>query len=121
VLTQGRVDRSISYDFLTDEWTSVTNGEGGVFGEGVYRFDDIDTTVDHNLRRELVVGNADPLSARYLLTQTMKIGREGWQIEAVITLEMRSDLTHFIVSGDMVVSLNGEEEFTKYWHERIPR
>jgi hypothetical protein len=34
---------------------------------------------------------------------------------------MRSDLTHFIVSGDMVVSLNGEEEFTKYWHERIPR
>ncbi|MFZ4833873.1 CocE/NonD family hydrolase [Rouxiella sp. Mn2063] len=121
VLTPGRVDRSISYDFLTDEWTSVTNGEGGVFGEGVYRFDDIDTTVDHNLRRELVVGNADPLSARYLLTQTMRIGREGWQIEAVITLEMRSDLTHFIVSGDMVVSLNGEEEFTKYWHERIAR
>lgn len=121
LLTQGRVDRSVSYDFLTDSWTCVTNGEGGVFGEGVYRFDDIDTTVDHNLRRELSVSNSDPLSARYLLTQTMKIGREGWRIEAVITLDMRSDMTHFIVSGDMVVSLNGEEEFTKYWHERIAR
>ncbi len=106
---------------MQDGWTSITNGVGGVFGEGVYRFDDIDTTVDHNLRRELTINNADPLSARYLLTQTMNIGREGWWIEAEITLEMRSDLTHFIVSGDMVVNLNGEEEFTKYWHERIER
>ncbi|MGC6387362.1 CocE/NonD family hydrolase [Ewingella sp. S1.OA.A_B6] len=121
LLTQGRVDRSVSYDFLTDIWACVTNGEGGVFGEGVYRFDDIDTTVDHNLRRELSINNADPLSARYLLTQTMKISCPGWQVEAEITLDMHSDLTHFIVSGDMVVSLNGEEEFTKYWHERIAR
>jgi hypothetical protein len=30
-------------------------------------------------------------------------------------------LTHFVVSGDMVVTLNGEEVFTKYWHERIAR
>ncbi|MBF6638159.1 CocE/NonD family hydrolase [Rouxiella silvae] len=121
VLSAGRVDRTLSYDFLQDSWTSVTNGVGGVFGEGIYRFDDIDTTVDHNLRRELTINNADPLSGRYLLTQTMKMGREGWWIEAEITLEMRSDLTHFIVSGDMVVSLNGEEEFTKYWHQRIAR
>ncbi|MBU9826610.1 CocE/NonD family hydrolase [Rahnella perminowiae] len=121
VLSPGRVDRNITYDFLTDSWTSVTHGVGGVFGEGIYRFDDIDTTVDHSLRRELTVSNSDPLSARYLLTQTMKMGREGWWMEAEITLELRSDLTHFIVSGDMVVSLNGEEEFTKYWHERIAR
>lgn len=121
LLSPGRVDRNITYDFLTDSWTSVTHGVGGVFGEGVYRFDDIDTTVDHNLRRELTVSNDDPLSARYLLTQTMKMGREGWWMEAVITLEMRSDLTHFIVSGDMVVSLNGEEEVSRYWHEKVRR
>ncbi len=52
-LSPGRVDREIHYDLLTDTWTSITNGVGGVFGEGIYRFDDIGTVVEHNLKREL--------------------------------------------------------------------
>nr|WP_241391455.1 CocE/NonD family hydrolase [Serratia proteamaculans]ULG18694.1 hydrolase [Serratia proteamaculans] len=121
LLSPGRVERSLHYDVLADSWTSITEGIGGVFGEGVYRFDDIDTTVDHNLRRQLTVSNRDPLSAHYLLTQTMRIGREGWWTEAEIVLEMRSDLTHFIVSGNMKVKFNGESVCDKDWQQRIAR
>ncbi|MCU5775466.1 CocE/NonD family hydrolase [Erwiniaceae bacterium BAC15a-03b] len=121
LLSPGRVERSLHYDVLSDSWTSVTEGIGGVFGEGVYLFDDIDTTVDHSLRRQLSVSNQDPLSAHYLLTQTMKIGREGWWTEADIVLEMRSDLTHFIVSGTMKVTFNGEAVADKVWNQRIAR
>lgn len=121
LLFPGRVERSLHYDVLTDTWTSVTEGIGGVFGEGVYRFDDIDTRVDHNLRRQLSVNNQDPLSAHYLLTQTMRIGREGWWTEAEIVLEMRSDLTHFMVSGNMKVKFNGEPVCDKEWQQRIAR
>lgn len=121
LLSPGRVDRELHYDVVNDSWQSVTNGVGGVFGEGVYRFDDINTTVDHSLRRQLTVHNQDPLSAHYLLTQSMKIGREGWWTETDITLEMRSDLTHLIISGEMQVQHNGEAVFSRTWRRRIAR
>ena len=121
VLTAGRVDRTLKYDLLTDTWTCVTDGVGGVFGEGIYRFDEIDTTVEHNLRRELTLRNGDPLSARYDLYQTMKIGREGWRIDAEITVSLRGDATHFILTGEMDVKENDTPAFRKTWHERIPR
>jgi hypothetical protein len=121
ILSPGRVERELRYDAVSDSWQSITEGVGGVFGEGVYRFDDINTTVDHSLRRQLTVQNADPLSAHYLLTQNMKIGREGWWTDTDIVLEMRSDLTHFIVSGKMTVKHNEETVFTRDWDERIAR
>lgn len=121
ILSPGRVDRELHYDVVNDSWQSITNGVGGVFGEGVYRFDDIDTTVDHSLRRQLTLQNHDPLSAHYVLTQSMKIGREGWWTETDITLEMRSDLTHFIVSGEIHVQHNGESVFKRRWDQRIAR
>lgn len=50
-LTTGKVDRSLHYNIVSDTWTCVTNAVGGVFGDGIYRFDEIDTTIEHNLRR----------------------------------------------------------------------
>jgi hypothetical protein len=121
LLSPGRVERELRYDVVNDSWESITHGIGGVFGEGVYRFDDIDTTVDHSLRRQLTMHNDDPLSAHYLLTQSMKIGREGWWTETDIVLEMRSDLTHFIISGEMKVQHNGEAVCNRRWDRRIKR
>lgn len=121
LLSPGRVERHLHYDVLTDTWTSVTEGIGGVFGEGVYRFDDIGTVVDHSLRRQLTIRSRDPLSAHYLLTQTMKIGREGWWTEADVVLELRSDLTHFILDAGMAVTFNGQPVADKNWQRRIPR
>lgn len=121
ILAPGKVDRSISYDILTDTWTSITDGVGGVFGEGVYRFDDIDVTVEHNLKRELTLSNADPLSAKYTITQKMKMGREGWWIEADIIVTQTSDKENFMIIGEMDVKENDQPVFNKKWDKKIER
>lgn len=120
-LSPGRVERELRYDIVEDSWESTTHAFGGVFGEGVFRLDDIDTTADHWLRRQLTVHNQDPLSAHYLLTQNLKIGRKGWWTETDVVLEMRNDLTHFIVTGEMKVQHNGEAVFLQRWDRRIAR
>jgi len=121
LLSEGKVDRSISYDILKDTWTCITDGVGGVFGEGIYRFDDVDVTVEHNLKRELVLNNQDPLSASYTIIQKMKIGREGWVIDADITVRQTSDLDNFILTGEMKVKENGSDVFEKEWNRKISR
>jgi hypothetical protein len=120
-LSEGRVDRTVSYDILKDTWTCVTDGIGGVFGEGVYRFDEIDVTVEHNLRRELTLNNKDPLSACYKIHQKMRIGREGWWIDADITVTQRSNEFNFIIDGEMHVTENGKKFFDKSWDRTILR
>lgn len=120
-LQEGRVDRSISYDILTDTWTCITDGVGGVFGEGIYLFDDIDVTVEHNLKRELTLTNADPLSAQYTIYQKMKIGREGWWIDADITVTKTSDQENFQIVGEMAIKENDKQVFHKEWNQKIKR
>lgn len=121
ILQEGRVDRSISYDILADTWTCITDGVGGVFGEGIYRFDDIDVTVEHNLKRELTLTNADPLSAKNTIYQKMKIGREGWWIDADIIVTQTSDLENFQIVGEMAIKENDEQVFHKEWDQKIKR
>lgn len=120
-LTEGYVDRSVSYDILKDTWTCITNGVGGVFGEGIYRFDEIDVTVEHNLKRELVLTNGDPLSAQYNLYQKMRLGREGWWTEANILTSLRGDAENFLLYSEMTVTENDKEVFKKEWKDTIPR
>ncbi|MFI3172691.1 MAG: CocE/NonD family hydrolase [Eubacteriales bacterium] len=120
-LKGGYVDRSVSYDILKDEWTCITDGVGGVFGEGVYRFDDIDITIEHNLKRELTLSNKDPLSAKYRITQKLITGREGWLIDADYDLNQTADMDNFYLDGVVHITLNGEEIFDKTYHHAIPR
>ncbi|KOS63601.1 CocE/NonD family hydrolase [Lysinibacillus agricola] len=121
ILQEGRVDRSISYDILSDTWTCITDGVGGVFGEGIYRFDEIDVTVEHNLKRELTLSNSDPLSAKYTIYQKMKIGRDGWWIDANITITKTSDQENFRIVGDMDIKENDRYAFQKKWDQKIER
>jgi putative CocE/NonD family hydrolase len=120
-LSEGYVGRSISCDILTDTWTCITDGVGGVFGEGIYRFDEIDTTIEHNLKRELTIKNGDPLSAKYNLYQKMRIGREGWWTETNIITSMSCDKTDFFVSSKMTVKENDEELMVREWNDKVPR
>lgn len=120
-LSEGHVDRTISYDILTDTWTCITDGVGGVFGEGVYRFDEIDVTVEHNLKRELKLCNEDPLSASYTIYQKMKVGREGWWIDADIVVTQTSDKDYFYLKGEMDVTENETPAFNRKWDRKIKR
>lgn len=121
LLSEGKVSRSVSYDIVDDAWTCITDGVGGVFGEGIYRFDEIDVTVEHNLKRELFLPNNDPLKARYTITQKMKLGREGWWTNADIVVSQSADKENFIIQGDMKVSENDKVVFTKVWDKKIKR
>ena len=75
----GTVRRYTVQDHVTGEMTYVTEGIGGVFGEGILRFDDVNIEVAHCLKRELTIRDDDPLSARYVSTQSYEMGREGWR------------------------------------------
>ena len=120
-LSEGRVDRSVTYDIVNDAWTCITDGVGGVFGEGIYRFDDIGTVVEHNLKRELTLSNKDPLSARYVITQKMKIGREGWLADADIITEQTADHDYFYITCDIKVKEGTELIFDHKWDSKIER
>lgn len=121
LLKEGRVDRSITYDILSDTYTCITDGVGGVFGEGVYRFDEIDVLVEHNLKRELVLQNEDPLSAKYTITQKMKIGRENCMMDADIILTQTSDKKYFYIKGKMQVKENEKLVFDKNYNYKTLR
>lgn len=121
LLKEGSVDRNINYDFLSDTWTYTVDGVGGVFGEGIYRFDEVDVMVEHNLLKEMILTNNDPLSAKHKITQKMKIGREGWLIDADIVVSMHCDFNNFYFKGSMDIKENNKQVFTKEWDEVIKR
>ncbi|WP_330603609.1 CocE/NonD family hydrolase [Mogibacterium timidum] len=120
-LSEGIVERKIEYDLVNDSWISITNGVGGVFGEGVYRFDDIGTIVEHNLKRELTLSNKDPLSAKYRIIQKMRNGRDGWLTDCDIDVTQTSDKEYFYITGFMDASINGEHVFHREYNSKIPR
>ena len=120
-LSEGIVERKIEYDLVNDSWTSITNGVGGVFGEGIYRFDDIGTVVEHNLKRELTMSNKDPLTAKYRIIQKMRNGREGWLTDCDIDVTQTADKENFYITGFMDASINGEHVFHKEYDVTVPR
>jgi hypothetical protein len=120
-LDPGLIRRYSQQDHVTGEHTYVTEAVGGVFGEGVLRFDEIGTEVAHSLKRELTIKDDDPLSARYVLTQTFEMGRDGWRTRIDVELTMRSDRDTFYLTG-VLNAFEGEAHvMTKTWEQAIAR
>jgi len=120
-VADGRVTRTTTLDLLSGTATYVTHGEGGLFGEGVLRFDDIDTVISHDLKRELSIGATDPLSARYHLTQRYELGREGWRILIETRTSMRATATDFVLTANIQAYENGELSASRELTQTIPR
>lgn len=121
VLAQGQLQRTIARNLITGETTYVTAGEGGVFGEGTYRLDDIDTTIDHSLASEMTVSDTDPSSARTVITQRLEMGRAGWWTRLDLKTEMWCDTETFYLSAYLEVEYNGESIHSAAWQESVPR
>lgn len=117
----GRIERWSRVNHVTGECTYVTEGVGGLFGEGILRFDEIDTTLSHSLKREFTIGPDDPLSARYALAQSYEMRREGWCIRIESQTAMRSDAESFHLEGAMRVFENGAEVWNREWVTPVPR
>jgi putative CocE/NonD family hydrolase len=120
-VAEGRMTRTATLDLLTGVATYVTHGEGGLFGEGAHRFDAIDTTVSHDLKRELTIGAEDPLSARYLITQKYELGREGWRIVIETRTSMHATAADFVVQASVRAYENGALAGARDMEETIPR
>jgi len=121
VVDPGVVRRFTLQDHVTGETTYVTEGIGGVFGEGVLRFDAVDVQIAHGLKRELMIRDDDPLSARYVLTQSYEMGREGWRTLVNTRAQMHSDRSSFYLSATLTARLNGELVAERQWDVTIPR
>jgi putative CocE/NonD family hydrolase len=120
-VSQSRLARHLTLDSLTGVATYVTAGEGGLFGEGVLRFDEIDTLVDHGLTRRLTVSADDPLSARSVITQSYEMGREGWRIRIETEAEMTGAAETFRLTGAVRVYENGALVVERGWDETFAR
>ena len=117
----GTVRRFTVQNHVTGEMTYVTEGIGGVFGEGIRRLDDVNIEVAHCLKRELTIKDDDPLSARYVLTQSYEMGRDGWRTLVNTEARMHSDMARFYVSGTLSARLNGDIVAERQWDVTIPR
>jgi putative CocE/NonD family hydrolase len=120
-LSESRLARHVTLDSLTGEATYVTVGEGGLFGEGVQRFDEIDMLVDHGLTRRLTVSAYDPLSARSVITQSYEMGREGWRIRIETEAEMTGTAAVFRLTAAVRAYENGALVVERNWDETFAR
>jgi hypothetical protein len=120
-ISESRLERHVTLDSLTGEATYVTVGEGGLFGEGVLRFDEIDMLVNHGLTRRLTVSADDPLSARSVITQSYEMGREGWRIRIETEAEMTGTTTAFRLTGAVRAFENGVLVVERAWDETFSR
>lgn len=120
-LDPGTVRRWSTQDHVTGTTSYVTEGVGGLFGEGVLKFDEIGTELSHSLKRELTIADTDPLSARYVLTQSYAMGRDGWRTKIDTVTAMTSDATHFHLSGELKAFENGGLVAERHWSQAIKR
>ena len=120
-VAEGRMKREVHHDLLTGAVTYVTDGEGGVFGEGIIRFDEIDVVVNHALRRELTIHPDDPLSAHYRITQSQDLKRDGWDIHVETETVMTSTRGELILTGRLDAFENGKRVASRNWREAVPR
>ncbi|MDE3177711.1 MAG: CocE/NonD family hydrolase [Pseudomonadota bacterium] len=119
-LRRGRVERRVSFDLGANISRYETIAEGGLFGEGAYRFDDIDTEIAHDLTRRFTIGD-DPLSARYELTQSYEMGRENWRIRIETRVAMRATATDFVLEARLDAFENGALAHSRDYAETIAR
>jgi putative CocE/NonD family hydrolase len=118
---KGSFRRYSQQDHVTGETSYVTEGVGGLFGEGILRFDEIGTELSQSLKRELVIRDDDPLAARYVITQSYEMGRDGWRISVDTRTEMHSDRDNFYLSGTLTAAENGKQVAQRSWSETVRR
>jgi hypothetical protein len=121
IVDKGHVSRYCTRDHVTNEVLYVTEGVGGLFGEGIIKYNDVDITEAHTLKRELRIKEDDPLSANYVITQSYRRYREGWDTLVISTSSMTSDLEHFYLKGQVKVTLNGDLVRERVFDEKIQR
>lgn len=120
-VAEGKLQRSVTHDLISNGVTYVTDVEGGVFGEGITRFDEIDTIVNHGIRRELSIHPEDPLCARFRDRQFHDLKRDGWDIHVEVDTEMTCTKDTLTLTGKLDAYENGQRVASRNWRETFKR
>jgi uncharacterized protein len=121
VVAPGRLERTHTLDLIADEASLLVLSEGGVFGEGTLRFDETGTEIAHDMTRRLSIRGNDPNSARSVIEQSYRMGREGWRVDIATRTEMTSTPTTFRLTGTVTARENGAVVAERTFDEIIPR
>ena len=121
IVRNGHAERTVELDLLNRSATYRTVGEGGVFGEGVRRFDETGTSLSHDLTRELTISADDPLCARYVITQAYEMGRPGWMTRSETKMELTATMDEFHVKARTEIFENGTSRLVREWDDKIAR
>lgn len=120
-ISEGMVTRQFSFDAVNNVAHYLTDADGGVFGEGMMRFDEIGTAQNHGLKRELSISPDDPLTARYKLTSFYVMQRPGWDIRIEVSCGMSSTKSDFEIWGELEAFEDGKSITTRKWREKVKR
>ena len=120
-LDPGHVARTASFDLIAGTATYTTVGQGGLFGEGVIRWDDTGTSLSHDLERRLTIGATDPLSATATIRQTYRMEGKGFSVRIESVTGMQGDGETFTLSGTLSVFESDDLVHAREWVERFPR
>jgi len=121
IVRNGHAERTVEIDLLNRSATYRTVGEGGVFGEGVRRFEETGTSLSHDLMRELTISADDPLCARYVITQAYEMGRPGWMTRSETKMELTATMDEFHVKARTEIFENGTSRLVREWDDKIAR
>ena len=121
MLEHGHVARSAAIDLLTGIVSYTTVGQGGLFGEGVTRWDEIGTSVSHDLERHLTIQADSPLSAESTIVQAYRMEGRAFSVRIETVTTMKADRHDFTVGGTMKVFEADNLVHTREWLETIPR
>jgi putative CocE/NonD family hydrolase len=120
-MRDGQFSREVTFDLQTGECRHVVRGEGGLFGEGVLRLDEIGTTLDHSLTRETRIRSDDPLSARVAIVQRYAMGRADWPVSIETRTAMSATAEAFELTGELDAYEGSVRVFSTSWRQAIPR
>ena len=121
-LEPSRLVRSIERDLVGHQVTYRQVSEGGDLEAGaVARIDEIDLDLGHTVERSYTIRDADPLSARAVMTERLMLRRGEWLVRVQAETEMTATLEHFRLRATLRARLGDEEIFSREWDERIQR
>ncbi|UDL94353.1 CocE/NonD family hydrolase [Lichenihabitans sp. PAMC28606] len=120
-LSDGALARTVTLDRMNNVATYETIGQGGLFGEGVVRWDEIGTSLSHDLKRRLTIAADDPTSATATLDQSYVMDLDGMSIAIETVTSLRAGHDAFVLTGSMTVRQDGDVVRTRDWEQCFSR
>ncbi len=121
LVRDGRIERSITFDGISGIATVTTVGEGGLFGEGARRFDEIGVTLSHDLTRRLTIGADDTLSARASIEQRYALRRDDGCFTTRTSVTLQADASEFTLDATLEAFENETVVKSRRWSIQVPR